>query len=359
MKIGKYISELLYDHDSIILPGFGEFYTQYNPARFVQEEGRIEAPSKTVAFNPDKKYGETPLVAHLCEQQQMHEEQVSKYLTDYVAEVSELMANGKKVELEKIGIFSLGQDGAINFDPDIAVNYLDETSGLGAVSAPPQKLPEQPLPADKPEKADEAEYLSAVEPTAADMNNQETHHKHEEFIMEQEQEQKRTLPPALRWIAFTVVPILVIIIILAINYQYFFSCTRQPKPVETTVVAPVEPSPEEVTDQQVASQEPTAEAVREEQQQPPTVDPEVEPPKPEPGRKVYFIVVGSFPEEATAKELALNLRKQGAPLASVFMTTGFNYHRVCYGYYYDLNEAEALLDSVKEQVNPDAYILHR
>jgi nucleoid DNA-binding protein len=357
MKIGKYISELLYDHDSVILPGFGEFYTKYNPARFVQEEGRIEAPSKTIAYNADKKHGDTPLVAHLCEQQHMHEEQVSKYLTDYVTEIFELMANGNKVELEKIGIFSFDQDGSVNFDPDNTVNYLDETSGLGAVSAPPHKSPEQPPLADEPETKPIKDTYPVEEPAPADIDKSETHYNHEDYIMEQEQ--KRTLPPALKWIAFTVVPLLVIIIILAINYQYFFSCSRQPKDPETTVVTIGEPSSEEVPDPQAASQEPTAEALSQTQQPQTTVDPEVEPPKPEPGRKVYYIVVGSFPDEATAKELALDLRKKGASLASLFMTTGFNYHRVCYGYYYDLTEAEALLDSVKEQVNSDAYILHR
>ena len=167
MKIGKFISELLFEHDSVILPGFGEFYTKYNPARFIQEEGRIEAPSKTIAFNLDKKHGVTPLVAHLCEQQHMPEEQVSKYLTDYVAEVYELMANGNKVELENIGIFSFDQDGSVNFDPDNTVNYLDETSGLGAVIAPPKKSPEQPPLADAPEKEPITDTSSVQEPASS------------------------------------------------------------------------------------------------------------------------------------------------------------------------------------------------
>ena len=41
------------------------------------------------------------------------------------------------------------------------------------------------------------------------------------------------------------------------------------------------------------------------------------------------------------------------------MQTGFGYHRVAYAVYNDLSEAEAQLETVKEQINQDAYILHR
>jgi nucleoid DNA-binding protein len=357
MKIGIHISELLFEHDAVILSGFGEFYTRYNPAKFVPEEGRIEAPSKTIAFNPENKQGTTPLVAYLCERQNMKEDQVSKYLSDFVSEISALLEEGKKVELEKIGIFSKNQDGSLNFEPDLSVNYLDETIGLGAVEEPPKKSASQLLVTDQPGEVPISEVVSAKESESVEANTDETNHKHEEYIMEQEKRQ--SLPPALRWIAFTVVPILVVIIILALNYNYFFSCSRQQKQTETTVIAPVETPSEDDAMTQPSGAEAPAEEARPAPQQQTVTDPGVQPPKPEPGRKVYFIVVGSFPEEATAEQLALNLRKQGASLASVFMKTGFNYHRVCYGYYYDLKEAEAILDAVKENVNPDAYILHR
>ncbi len=353
MKIGVYISELLYEHDAVTLPGFGEFYTKYIPAKFVPEEGRIESPSKTIAFNQEKKQGDTPLIAHLVEKQNMQAEQVLKYLQDFSAEISHLLGEGKKVELENIGIFSVHEDDSISFDPDLSINYLEEASGFGTVKEPPRKTPD-PEPANvvvEPTVTPIAAVSSAHASTPPEKPKKEK--KREDFIMEKEKKQK--LPPALRWIAFTVVPLLLIIIILALNYQYFFGGSKQHKQAETTIVTPTE----ELADVPAVTEEIPAEDVSASHQQQAVAEASVEPPKPEPGRNVYYIVVGSFPEETKAEQLALQLREQGATLASVFMTTGFNYHRVCYGYYYDISEAEAILGSVKETINSDAYILHR
>ena len=201
MKVGIYISELLHDHDTVILPGFGEFYTRYKPAKFLPEEGRIESPSKTIAFNPDKRQGDTPLVDLLCKKQNMQEEEVTKYLEDLVGEIFQLLESGKKVALENVGVFSSDQDGTLSFDPDTGINYLDEATGIGSLQEPPKKP-------------------AVVITSSSGIREEESQKEHEDLTMEKEKKQK--LPPALRWIAFTVVPLLLIILILALNYRYFF-----------------------------------------------------------------------------------------------------------------------------------------
>jgi hypothetical protein len=142
----------------------------------------------------------------------------------------------------------------------------------------------------------------------------------------------------------------VIIIILAINYKYFFSCSRQPKHPETTVVTSGEPSPEEVPD---TGSQPGAHGRRvRHSNHNTTVDPEVEPPKPEPGRKVYYIVVGSFPEEATAKELALNSEKTGSKSGQPIYDNRVQLSQGMLWLLLRSERSRSLLDSVKEQVNP-------
>jgi nucleoid DNA-binding protein/cell division protein FtsN len=356
MKIGMYISELLYDHDTVILPGFGEFFTKYKPARFLSEEGRIEAPSKTIAFNPEKTQGETPLIDHLCMRENMEAEQVSKYLEDFVVEIMQLLQSGKKVELEKVGIFSANQDGSLAFEPDLSINYLDEASAIGPVDEPPKKAAEVHTSAPIAPPAENQATPSGSKQQPALSGNAAS--KEVDITMEKEKKQK--LPPALRWIAFTVVPLLLIIIILALNYQYFFGSTRKEKVTETTVISPGTETTGQVSDTAVTVRDSGTDRVESESdsQRQAVTDPTVKPPMPEPGRKVYYVVVGSFPDEETAEKLALDLRKQGASLASVFMKTGFDYYRVCYGYYYDLIEAEEVLSSVKS-ISPEAYVLHR
>lgn len=356
MKVGIYISELLHEHDTVILPGFGEFYTRYKPAKFVSEAGKIEPPSKTIAFNPDKRQGDTPLIDHLCQQQNMQAGQVSKYLADFVEEILQLLGSGKKVELEKVGVFSPGQDGTLNFEPDVSINYLEEAAGIGSVKEPPQRNSDESFPSQDIHKEKDAEESPVRSQTPFGLYNKETPKEKKDLTMEKEKKHK--LPPALRWIAFTVVPLLLIIIILALNYQYFFGGSRKEQVTETTMVSPADESGGQANEPSAVVAEPEAEEVTPNQAQQTLTDPSVQPPKAETGRNVYYVVVGSFPDEAKAKQLALQLREQGASLASVFMKTGFNYYRVCYGYYYDLNEAESVLNTAKE-INPDAYVLHR
>ncbi len=292
--------------------------------------------------------------------------QVKKYLSDFVAEAWQVMESGKKFKMEKLGIFSLGPDKNLVFEPDTSVNYLSDAVGMS-----PVKQPEKIAETGKGGKP------AAVPGAAPLVVPKEKEHLPQP---EEDRHEKTGLPPALKWVAYTVVPLLVIIIILALNFNFFFGekgLFKSSKPeTEARITEPAaEPSPETAAAAAPEGGEsgtaPEGETTRESEtgtQQSPdaatspatqAADPAIQPPQAESGRPVYYIVVGSFPDEAVAEELAMKLREEGAPLASVFMETGFGYHRVAYGYYYNLEEAEALLDSVRENVAGEAYILHR
>ena len=360
MKIGIYISELLFDHEAVVLNGFGEFYTRYNPARFVPEMQKVESPSKTIAFNPGKQEGDSPLLAHISKKEKMEAGQVEKYLADYVAEVKQVLEAGKKFEMEKVGIFSTAPDGDLVFEPDTSVNYLTDAVGM-----PPVKEPEKPVA-----KASEEgkQHVTPVTPIPLAEEKSPPAGPPTQAGKQESPE----LPSALKWLAYTVVPLLVIIIILALNFNFFFgegglfsSSEKSPAPTELTT------PPVAATDLETETEAEAEAAVDESETAPaqpartetapatqPT-SPEAAPATPEAGRTVYYIVVGSFPDRETAEGLAERLRGQGASQASVFMQTATGYHRVAYGFFYDLAEAERLLPTVKENVSQEAYILHR
>jgi nucleoid DNA-binding protein len=350
MKIGIYISELLFEHESVILPGLGEFYTRYNPARFVPELQKVESPSKQVAFNPGKTEGDTPLVDYLAEKEGMDTERVRRYLDNFAAEVRQLLSEGKQFKLEKIGILSTAPDGHLLLEPDRSVNYLSEAAGMGSITQPEKKAEGAPLP----EPGEEAPAAAAA-PAASPVPPADTPPEEAAGI------RKTELPPALRWVAYTVVPLLVIIIILALNFSFFFGeggLLRSGKQAtEAPAAVPADPPETEA-----AVEEPARDAGQAAEE-----TPEVTPPAgdaataaaPRTDGPTYYIVVGSFPDREVADRYVERLRAQGASQAAVFMQTGFGYHRVAYAVYNDLSEAEAVLETVKEQINQDAYILHR
>lgn len=45
------VSELLYKHNCVIIPGFGGFITNYKPSGFEESRNLISPSSKKVAFN--------------------------------------------------------------------------------------------------------------------------------------------------------------------------------------------------------------------------------------------------------------------------------------------------------------------
>ncbi|MFO7977885.1 MAG: SPOR domain-containing protein [Bacteroidales bacterium] len=365
MKIGIYISELLFDHENVILPGFGIFSTEYIPARFIPEEKKVESPSKVITFNEKISKGETPLIDHIARREAMDKEEVWKFVRNFVEQMEKSLNAGSKVELEKVGIFSKDPDGLLLFRPDTSINYLSDASGMSSVKEPgktdednifiapvvPPAGPQQPQPDQSEGNGSQPAPVSGAEetqspPPSADREPAKAKHK-------------QGLPPAMKWLAYTVVPLLIIIIILAFNFRFFFGegglfgGSNQVAPVEQVATPltqdPAEPEPE--------AQEP--QAALQEEEQPEAIDPAAEPPRPEAGRPVYYIVVGSFENHHQAQALAEDLRKEGAPLASIFMQTPSGFYRVAYGYYYDLQQAEEQLQEVQTKVNSNAWILHR
>ncbi len=382
MKIGTYISELLFDHEHVILPGFGEFSTKYIPARFIPEEKKIESPSKIIAFDAAKKEGDTPLIGHIAAKEHKDTEDVKKFVDEFVSEIRETLNSGQQVELEKVGVFSLDAEGQFAFQADKSINYLAESVGMGAISEPPKVSPvasppppvspvpeepaimETPSPepvTEEPEPEVKEEVTQTAVPEPAPKPTKETN-KPAAPVPAAQEPVKQELPPAIKWLAWVIIPFLVILIILAFNWNFIFgkkSQTPAARPqTETAAPAPAQEQPAEAPPQSPETEEAAISATVSQPAstpQPTTAAPA----QPEAGRRAYHIVVGAFQNEAQANRFVEELRGKGASQASVFMKTNTGFHRVSYAFYYDLAEAEAALPRVQQEVNSTAWILPR
>lgn len=410
MKIGKYISELLFENDFVILPELGEFSTKYIPAKFIPELKKVESPSKKITFSEKNKTGGGLLIEYIASKEGIGSQQAKGFVFSFVSEMQNSMRSGKKVELESIGVFSMDQAGNIVFEPDNSINYLSDSVGMKSVSEPEKKsedeakseldkvmddvksdVPPPPPPAPSPvvppvsapppmppepvaeepakpepakEDEPEKETVPPVEPPATprpvsvplgsrtvNINQPKPEQKERARPSTSSLDQETSgggLPPALKWVAFTVVPILVIVIIIAFNFEFIFG---EKSIFRDRTEAPAVTVSEPVTVDEARPLEPEPAPVE-------AFDPTQPPPAPESGRPVFYIIVGSFEEEHSALILAEELRTQGARTASVFPPNRQGFYRVSFGYYYDLREAENMLESAKE-INPQAWILHR
>lgn len=361
MKIGKYISELLFEKDFVILPGFGEFSTKYIPARFIPEKKKVESPSKVISFSDKNKNDDGLLAGHIANRESMPLENARNFLDTFVAEMHNTLNAGKSVELENVGKFTSGVGGSVLFEGDTSINYLSDTVGMSSVAEPEKKSPEEAkTEIDKvlEQAASTKPVVEEPKPKADPVAAPKVAAKPRVVV---EPEKKPGLSPAVKWVAFTIVPLLVLAIILAFNYEYLFGdkAVVFGKKAKTPAAAVVTTTPESAVSEQPAAHAPAAQTPAVSQPATDTFDYTAAPPKPERGRKVYYIVVGSFEEEHSAAILAEELRRKGARTADVFPPNRAGFYRVTYGYYYDLKEAERDLPQAQQTVNPNAWILHR
>ena len=368
MKIGVYISDLLFNYDEVILPGFGCFTTRYVPAKFKPEERIVEAPSKIVAFKSEPRQGVTPLIAYIAEKEEKTAEEVTHFLKEAVMEMEHSLEAGKNVELEKIGLFNKDIAGNLTFEPVRDINYLAEDAGKPLVRTPVQKPAGSIAASGSDKQVSKAVHSNVNKPQKTGSKTGEkavSETKKQKTMTEptkKASEEKTGLPPALKWVAIVLIPLLVILIILFANYNFFFGEDGFFRPSEVVVVdEPIDVVDPETVEEYVAEEledEFEEETVIAEPVEP-AFDPYAKPPRPELNRPVFFVVVGSFRSESKAEDLALKLRKQDARLADVLDKTHAGYHRTHSGYYYDLREAEQAKAQLPDDLREIAWILHR
>lgn len=371
MKIGKYISELLFEKEVVILSGFGEFGTRYVPARFVPEQKKVESPSKVVTFSEKNKGEDDVLATYMAQKENVAVDKTKEFISAFVQECHTSLKAGRKVELESIGSFFIGRDGLINFEPDRSVNYLADSFGMKEVTAPVAVATEEPTP--EPVKAAEPKVEKLIRPEPTEAPRKKTAEPKPEKAPSQ------GLPPALKWFAILGIPLIVIIIVVAMNFnnlKALMGMEKSGEPQQTSVsfvqktkdffgglfggkktpkaepVAVTEPEQEEVT-----SEEPVVEEV----QTPPATSRAAETyySRPAPGATVYHIVVGSFLQENLAQDLVDELRKKGLGNPSIFEVTRAGYYRVSYDTFASEKEANQVLGKVKIDVAPNAWVVVR
>ena len=128
MSLDKYISDLLYRYDCVIVPEFGAFLTQRKSAQIYTPV--FHAPTKAISFNEQVQHNDGLLVNHIAKNKQLTYEDALVYVQSAVQELKARIANGAVVALEQIGELKLTTDLKLSFSPSGSVNYLTDSFGL-------------------------------------------------------------------------------------------------------------------------------------------------------------------------------------------------------------------------------------
>ena len=128
--ISKYISELLFLHDCVIIPEFGGFVGNKKSAVLNKITGIISPPSKEILFNPNLKTNDGLLINHISKSEGISNVEARNLVVNYVSLINQKLKKIRTFRIENVGLLSLGEEGNILFLQDSFTNYNLESFGL-------------------------------------------------------------------------------------------------------------------------------------------------------------------------------------------------------------------------------------
>ena len=121
----------------MVVPNFGAFLTQKIAARINDKTNTFSAPSKSVGFNEQLISNDGLLVSHIAAAEQATFETILQKLEEVTTVWKTTLEKGEKLHLHTIGSLWNNEEGKIQFQPYLEVNYLTSSFGLNTITSIP------------------------------------------------------------------------------------------------------------------------------------------------------------------------------------------------------------------------------
>jgi len=310
--LSKQISDLLFEHDCVIVPGLGGFITNYKPAVIHPHNHTFTPPSKQVSFNTALAGNDGVLISAYAKSMDISFSEAKKVIDQKVHTIRISLLKGEKIEIDGVGYLFANKENNIEFRPSGKVNFLNEAYGL-------PKFDFNPI---------ERTTLTSVT-------------------------SKPAVRQTMRWAAI-LVPVAAVALWATMNtstlnrvYDNYASFFPSSQPVNVAKPAPVKESKK--------TKVVTAPVVKQDKQEAPAI--EVATPVAEAGNK-YYIIAGAFSIPENAERFVEQLKAQGYH-ASVIGQNRRHLHLVSIESYSDLQSANNSLDVLHAKGFPAAWLLEK
>lgn len=137
VKIDFYISDLLYQYDCVVVPDFGGFVANFSAAKIQEAQHKFLPPSKSLSFNKNLRVNDGLLANHIAGRKSISYQEALNLIKDFVQTSEEGLNSGNKVVIEKVGTLYTDSEKNICFSPDSSVNYLQDSFGLESFKKSP------------------------------------------------------------------------------------------------------------------------------------------------------------------------------------------------------------------------------
>jgi nucleoid DNA-binding protein len=333
--IDQFVSDLLYEHECVIIPGFGGFITSYAPARIHPVHHTFSPPSKDVLFNTNLKRNDGLLANYIAEKEGISFTEALNHISTFTEVCHDTLRRNQSLVFENIGTFRLNAEGSIQFIPDTHVNYLNDAYGLTRFTSPAIKR--QPG----------MRQQSAIRFT-------DRTHKSERGISSK----------IIRQSALLALPLLALLAWGYFNNQaitdfytnYTGVVSFKKNPAKNSTEIPVSPKPVQNDKTSYTFNSPFIKTSTNERRtvQPAMTDKAIVPST----ENKYYVMAGAFRDEKNALTLIENLKKKGYQPEMVD-TTGSGLFRISYQMFTSKMAALEGLAFIKSSENPDAWILKK
>ena len=183
IELERHIEILLLDNDCVIVPGLGGFMAHHVEARYEEDEQAFLPPLRTLGFNPQLKINDSLLAQSYIEAYDISYPEALQRIEDEVNELTQILQNEGRYELNNIGIIELNEDGNYVFTPCEAGILTPSLYGLnsfemslikGVAQPEVEETPEAKVVEMKPEPKPEPEVNSVLQQNLVDINDDES-----------------------------------------------------------------------------------------------------------------------------------------------------------------------------------------
>jgi hypothetical protein len=418
MKIARYIGDLLYDYECVVIPGLGGFLTNDKPATIQPHTHHFRPPYKQVMFNAYLKANDGLLVNYIAREENISYKEAKAQVDKFVFLCNQALESGKRINFHRVGSLYRNNKGLLVFEQDNSVNYNAEAFGLTGFVSPAvrrvtaeEKLREAVSEEKKPERNTVKKADRKATPSTETLQR-----KHQKLIASKRKSPYRTQ------LAFLTLLIIAMMVgwgfmnkekvsayynnyssVIPLFYSQpnaylinnidkmpvekvsssrlgslwisLFDKSEAPKKEAVAKAAPVKPKTTSVpkaNSHSVAIVKKAGNTVtatpkpvkRTTATRKTVVRPTHRQPSPKPvtsaptavSRRHFFIIAGAFQNMNNVKHLIFTLKKEGYE-ALVAGTTPAGLHRVAYGAFESRWEARKTLRKIRRQENPSAWIL--
>lgn len=136
MDISRYISDLLYEHDCVIIPGFGGLVCNYRPAEIHPILHTIHPPTKSITFNRNLTNNDGLLVNYIARKEHTTYDEALQIIQHWATSAKSALQGSSFVQLDKIGTFQSDIENNVQFAQHTH-NFLKSSYALPVLTAAP------------------------------------------------------------------------------------------------------------------------------------------------------------------------------------------------------------------------------